>query len=397
MRVEFRGLTEGRPGAAWRSIFADGWPGWSKWFLANGGATAPRLDDCQRALRRFMPEMVRLLDDLVAEVGGDEDVARFLSFWMPPRYLVSCSQLAVTDSDGPLLVRNYDLDPRLNEATMLHSAWRGRRVMGMVEGLAGLADGMNDCGLAASLTFGGRTVAGRGFGVPLIMRYVLETCRDAVDAREALRAVPCHMSYNITVADRSGDWATAFLAPDRPTILSDRPLATNHQLGVEWAQHGRMTRTEVREQHLRSLVDSGATLTGRQVISEFLRDPLFSTDYQRGFGTVYTTAYRPAAGEVSLRWRDDAPLLWSIADFRPQTASVLFSEAGSRIAAATPSATGFLGSQGHAASGHAVQAPSLSEILAELSECLAGRRNWASMGLLWARGAQNALPQGEMR
>lgn len=375
MQLTFRGLTDQRPGDAWREVFASAWPGWRSWFVARGGGASPRLSDARLALRRHMPEMESLWDELVQAVDGDETAARFLSFWCPPRYLVQCSQIVVHDDDGPLLLRNYDLDPTVNESTMLHTAWRGRRVVGMAEGMAGLADGLNDAGLAASLTFGGRRQSGRGFGIPLIVRYVLEVSRDVVDAREALLAVPCHMSYNVTVADRSGAALTAFLAPDRPAIVSNRPLATNHQVGVEWPRHGRMSRTEERERHLeRLLADNRLTVEAAR--SEFLRAPLFSSSYDKAFGTVYTAAYRPATGEAALHWREGAPLTWNIDDFEPAEATVAYSDAGSRVVG----------------SGAAVPAPvtigapeQLAAFFIELSSCLAGRGDWARIGEVWRR------------
>jgi predicted choloylglycine hydrolase len=50
-----------------------------------------------------------------------------------------------------------------------------REVIAMGDGLWGVLDGINEDGLAVSLTFGGRRVLGDGFGIPLIMRYVMET------------------------------------------------------------------------------------------------------------------------------------------------------------------------------------------------------------------------------
>lgn len=405
MQLEFRGLTESEPGAAWRKVVDHGWPGWGAWFRAKGGPSGPSLEDSRRAVRRHMPEMETLLERLSGAVPGDEDFARFLTFWTPPRYLVSCSQIVLDDDEGPMLLRNYDLDPNLNESTMLHSAWRGRRVMGMVEGLAGLADGMNEAGLAASLTFGGRPNSGRGFGIPLIIRYVLETCRDAADAREALRAVPCHMSYNVTVADRGGDWATVFLAPDRPAIVSDQPLATNHQLGVEWPRHGRETRTEIREEHLQAMLDRKPGLSGAEARRDFLRAPLFSTGYARGFGTVYTASYRPASGEARLSWKDGGDLRWSIADFAPSEMQVTYSETGSRAAPAAPARA-----RPHVVKAAPAQAirpqdiprarsgtidQTLAAFFGELSGCLAGRRDWASLGTFWSRAARPATPNGD--
>ena len=49
------------------------------------------------------------------------------------------------------LVRNYDLSPDLNEGLLLRSEWTGSPVMGMVEFLWGVSDGVNARGLRASL------------------------------------------------------------------------------------------------------------------------------------------------------------------------------------------------------------------------------------------------------
>ena len=46
---------------------------------------------------------------------------------------------------------------------------------------------MNDAGLAVSLTFGGRPQVGDGFGIPLVIRYVLEVCETIEEAVRVLR------------------------------------------------------------------------------------------------------------------------------------------------------------------------------------------------------------------
>lgn len=312
--VGFRSLQEEGPGPAWNAVFQAGWPGWRRWFLDRGGAEAPSLGDAERALRRFMPEVESLWSGLVAAVSADEDAARFLSFWTPPRYLIRCSQAVLVDADGPVLVRNYDLAPELNEGTLLRTHWRHRDVMGMVDALSGLADGMNDAGLVVSLTFGGRTVAGRGFGAPMIVRYLLEVCSDTHQAVEALRAVPCHMAYNVTILDRQGLWETVYLSPDRPAIVTGKPFTTNHQLGVEWPRHGRLSRTMERAAVLERILADPA-LDGERLAAAFLVPPLQSTSYSEGFGTVYTACYRPASGSVTLQWPDHQVRHWSFQDY----------------------------------------------------------------------------------
>lgn len=314
LELSFRSLEEQAPGDAWREVFGHGWPGWRQWFQKRDRSDSPTLAQSRLALRRHMPEMEPIWERLVEAVGGDEVAARFLTFWNPPRYLVNCSQAVILDGDGPLLIRNYDLDPALNEGTIYKTCWHARNVIGMVEGMAGLADGMNDAGLAVSLTFGGRIEFGTGFGIPLVMRYLLEVCADVEDAVSVLRRLPSHMSYNLTLLDRGGNWATVMLSPDRPPMVNRKRFATNHQIWVEWPRHGRETRTLERAECLERLTDNPIT-TGLDAVRAFLLPPLFARGYDKGFGTVYTAAYRPLSGLMSLIWPDGTSQTWSFADF----------------------------------------------------------------------------------
>ncbi len=335
MQLNFRSLAEDQPSDALRQVFAHGWPGWSEWVRKRHTSSSTDLRDARLALRHSMPEFERLWDNWVEVCGQDEDVALFLSFWSPPRYLVNCSQAVIVDDDGPLLIRNYDLDPNLNESTLLSTKWRGRRVAGMVEGIVGLADGMNEAGLAASLTFGGRTIRAAGFGIPLIIRYVLEMCTDVQQAVEALRSVSSHMSYNVTVVDASGDWATVYLAPDRPAIVTRSPFTTNHQLGVEWPRHGRFSNSKGRLDHLETLFQQ-PDLTADRLLGEFLSPPLASTGYARGFGTVYTALYRPVTQKISLVWMDGSREDHDLDAIGQRERLVHFSPAGSHSNFGTP-------------------------------------------------------------
>lgn len=328
MDLTFRSLHENRIGAAWQSVFDHGWQGWKEWYQARRGEEPVPVEVCRNRMRRHMPDLERSWDTWVEQANGDDDVARFLSFWSPPRYLVNCSQVAFVDDEGPVLIRNYDLDPALNEATILKTGWHGDDVIGMVEGMAGLSDGMNRSGLAISLTFGGRVERQPGFGIPLIMRYVLETCRDVPDAIAAFRAIPSHMSYNVTLIDRTGESVTLMLSPDRPVIVQAEAWATNHQLGVEWPRHGRLSRTLERGACLEAMMSNGP-LTRATVAQKFLTPPLHTRRYDRGFGTVFTSRYCPSTGTVSLAWGDGELHDWSFDSFPDRTLRARYSPAGS--------------------------------------------------------------------
>jgi predicted choloylglycine hydrolase len=167
--------------------------------------------------------------------------------------------------------------------------------------LWGLVDGMNDAGLAVSLAFGGRRVVGDGFGIPLVLRYLLEVCETADDARRTLQRLPVHMAYNVTVVDRDGGFFTAFLGPDREPDFVRRPVATNHQERLDWPEQAQATRSRERQQVLLDLLGDDS-VDAEGLVDAFLRPPLYSTAYALGFGTLYTAVYRPAERTVEYRW-----------------------------------------------------------------------------------------------
>jgi predicted choloylglycine hydrolase len=298
------GIREQQPGPRWQALHDATRAGYHRWYLSEGEAARPDLRTCRRMLVQHMPELVPVWERLVELSGGDEVTARLLTLWDPPRFLPGCSQ-ATVGGGTPLLIRNYDYGLDLFERVVYSSAFTGRRVLGTGDCLWGLVDGMNDAGLAVSLAFGGRPGSGAGFGIPLVVRYLLEVAASLDDVRSVLRRVPVNMSYNLTFVDSSGENLTAFIAPDSAPEFSSAQVATNHRGTVpEYPERARSLRSVERQRLLLSLLDCDPDVTG--VISAFLRPPLRSTEYGRAFGTLYTAVYRPNDGVVDYFWPGDS-------------------------------------------------------------------------------------------
>ncbi|SEW37815.1 Predicted choloylglycine hydrolase [Aliiroseovarius sediminilitoris] len=300
MRLNWRAISEAEPGPKWAGLFEEYWPAYHRWWMSEGAEARPGYWDSLQALKKHMPEMLPLYGELCELAGGSDHAARFLSFYCPPAYLSGCSQ-AIWPGAEPVLVRNYDYSPHAFDSLILHTRWKGRTVMGTSDGLWGLVDGVNDAGLAISLTFGGRRVVGDGFGVPLILRYVLQTCETAAEAGKVLARVPTHMSYNVTVVDAKRRYLTALMAPDRATLITHAAVATNHQEKVEWASHARLTATVERERFLLQRLTLH-TEPEEKFIGAFLKPPLYSSAFDHGFGTLYTAVYRPRKLEMEVYW-----------------------------------------------------------------------------------------------
>jgi predicted choloylglycine hydrolase len=296
----FRSMEELDLGPVWAGVFETLWPHYREWFLRDGEAERSSYATSVRMLRAHMPELLPTYERLVDLAGGGDLAARMLSLYKPPPYLAACSQGVWTREGGPVLARNYDYAPSRFEG-LIWSTDMVRPVIGTSDCLWGLLDGMNDAGLGVSLTFGGRRVLGDGFGIPLVVRYLLETCETVAHARETLARLPYSLAHNLTVVDRDGEVVTAYVSPDREPIFRPFPAATNHQGIVEWPEQAKATRTIEREQCIvGALGAEGQTAEG--FADAFLRAPLFSTAYDSGWGTLYTAVYHPVDGVVDYRW-----------------------------------------------------------------------------------------------
>jgi predicted choloylglycine hydrolase len=301
--LTFEAFEESEPGVAWQSLFERHWPRYREWFLSEGEAARTTYADSIGALRTHMPELVPVYEALCALAGGGDLEARFLAMFAPPSYLSGCSQIVWREPDtgAPILLRNYDYAPERLEGAILSTAWAGKSVIGVSDCAWGLLDGINEDGLAVSLAFGGRKVVGAGFGVPLVVRYLLQTCATTEAARSVLKRLPYHLAHTLTVVDAAGDVCTAYIAPDREVVLTDAAVATNHQGQVEWTEHARATFSLEREGALIGLV-SGEVTSREQLVHAFLTPPLYQDGYARRMGTLYTAAYDVRRGVATYLW-----------------------------------------------------------------------------------------------
>jgi len=288
-------------------IFAAGWAAYRNWFLREGEASRASYAEGAYKLRQHMPELVPAYDRLVEAVGGGDLEARFLSHWSPPPMFAACS-LATWTRGSNMLVRNYDYPPLLCDTTVLASSWHGTRVMAMSDCVWGALDGINEHGLAIAIAFGGRSVVGEGFGIGLIVRYLLEFARDVPEALDLLRRVPVQLSYNLALVDASGHSAVAYVAPDRDLVVSGTLTAANRQGHTEWPEHAAFCATVAREEAMATALADPHT-TAETLVGRFLQPPIHRSTAASTWGTVYTAAYHCDVRRLDLLWPDET---WSL-------------------------------------------------------------------------------------
>jgi len=298
--LTFRAVKDDGSGSSLQSLFESRWSSYLRWYLQDGDAARPNYLSCARSLEQYMPELVPAWERLSETFGGTDLVARFLSLWQPPPFVSGCTQ-ALWTRDRPALVRNYDFPPELCDAVLLHGRFTAMTTLSMSDCLWGVLDGVNQEGLCVSLAFGGRRAEGEGFGIAIVLRYILETCRSAKDALKVLHRVPVHLPYNLAILDRTGDWRTVFISPDREPEVRREPYSANRQDANMRPDDPRIADTVRREALLENVIGN-PNETLEHLSDRFLQAPIYRPVRKGDWGTLYTACYRPADASVQLRW-----------------------------------------------------------------------------------------------
>ncbi len=311
--VNIHSLDLSEDDSAWKKLFDKTWPAYERWFSKEGLKARPGYLSSLMAFEATFPELLHLYTHLCEMAGRSDLASRFLSMYCPPPYMSGCSQVAWT-KDQPALIRNYDYSPLFFEGVVMRTNWL-KPVIGMSDCTWGLLDGINADGLSASLTFGGRRITGKGFGIPLVLRYCLETCSTTEEAVHLLIKIPVHMSYNVTIMDKELNYATIYFVPGQANQVHYVPVGTNHQEEITWPDYAAMTRTVERRNILEFAVMNPHEHYDTMV-HKFLAPPLYNTAYEKAFGTLYTAAYLPKSNTVHYYW-PGKQLTQSIEDFKP--------------------------------------------------------------------------------
>jgi predicted choloylglycine hydrolase len=329
MQIQFTSISEpGLAGKKWLDLFTTHWEAYKKWLLENEDeAYAADLFTSQEALKTYMPKLWPTYVHLCQITHADELVARFLTGYKPPSYVSGCSNAVIKDEQTHL-IRNYDHHPDLFEGVQILTRWNHKKVIATSDCLIGVLDGMNEDGLAVSLTFGGRKKIDDGFGMPFILRYVLEFCANVEEAVVQLMNIPSHMAYNVTLVDSSGHHKTMRLAPGEEPVITTADYTTNHQKKIRWPENAAFNKTVERSTFLKHLLTE-ESLTKEELIQTFLRKPLYNNMYKQGFGTLFTAAYSPESRDVELHWPHQA-LKQSFLNFKEESLAIQFQQKKTR-------------------------------------------------------------------
>lgn len=296
--------------------FHHAWLAYQAWYLDEGEAARPTYLQCIQAIKAHMPELYPTYKRLTEHLDANDLMARFLSLYNPPIFYSGCSQLVTKQDNCAWLIRNYDFPQYLFEGQVMLSQWNEKKVLGMTDCLWGILDGINEDGLACSLNFGGHGVKGEGFGITIVLRYLLETCSNVEQAINKLKTIPVHLDYTLALVDTSGEHRTVYLSPGNSPVITNHYISANHQVVVENEKELFLPDSIER---LAKLEEISCNYTEPyQIASQFLQPPLYRSHQEHRYGTLYTSMYDCVNKQAHYIWPGTAQIV-SFDNFNSQS------------------------------------------------------------------------------
>lgn len=263
--------------------------------------------------------------------------AERLVYWGMTSLRPRCSQIAVLPSKSkegiPLLARNYEFHPEAEDFNLVRTSVTGKYThLGTSVLLFGRDDGMNECGLAVTMSSCGFPVGAieymrkpkiHGLQFWAVIRSVLEHCRDVEDALAFLKEMPIAYNLNMMLMDKSGNAALVETLDGRTAVK--RPLAdsgedylcaTNHPVVSELIPYEpqAMRHSLVRHEWIRRKMDKKEKIGVedlKQMLHSEYPDGLCCHYFQDYFGTTKSMVFSPVHGTISLSWGGEERNGWN--------------------------------------------------------------------------------------
>jgi predicted choloylglycine hydrolase len=253
-----------------------------------------------------------------------EQVTYYAMTYLKPR----CSQIVLLPgitADGHVwLARSYEYSHEAEDFTLVRTGVAGKYLhLGSSVMLIGRDEGMNECGLAVSMSSCGfpvgapatmRPPALRGLQFWAVIRALLENCQNVSEALSYLEGLPIAYNINLMLADKSGQAALLETLDGRRAVRRINSMgptqylfATNHVLLPELKsyQPQAMRNSVRRVEGLRRYLEQAAGITASDLKTLLLKpypEGLCFHYYGDYMGTTKSLIMDLNSGEMEICW-----------------------------------------------------------------------------------------------
>lgn len=204
---------------------------------------------CLPIYQKYYPEILEEIRGIAdSQRNSFEYLFTFLSSMYCFEFTNHCTCFAFKDKNNIILARNSDFLVSL-EKLYMNCIYKLNEVYsfnGNTTAFVQMEDGINEHGLAIGLTFVYPKIRGAGFNAGMLVRYLLEKCKNTKEAIKHLKMLPIASQQVLIIADSYGDIASVECNDEKmhivhPSKENDFVLSTNNFYSDEMKQYNNLS------------------------------------------------------------------------------------------------------------------------------------------------------------
>lgn len=179
-------------------------------------------DNCIEEYKKYFPNV---LEEIRGIADGNKTPVKTLQTILFCMYCFEfdnrCTCFALSTDEEILFCRNSDFLVSLENLNMncIYHLTGSYSFNANTTAYVEMEDGVNECGLAAGLTFVYPKLRKPGLNAGMLARYILEKCETTKDAIAKLQCLPIASAQTITLADKDGDIAVVECNPENVVVV----------------------------------------------------------------------------------------------------------------------------------------------------------------------------------
>jgi len=207
-----------------------------------------KIEFVKESIKIYEREYPEVLDEIRGVAEGMripfEDLSTFLLGMYCFIFNNRCTNTAVFDGDNIIFGRNSDFLVSLEKQyeSTYYKLDNSNSFIGNTTTMIQMEDGVNEHGLAVGLTFIYPLKIKPGLNAGMMVRYILEKCKNVAEALEKLQNFTIGSAQTITMIDRAGDMAVVECNCETLYVIRPEPEqifvhATNNLKSPEMLQY----------------------------------------------------------------------------------------------------------------------------------------------------------------
>lgn len=199
--------------------------------------TNERKEFARKCLPIYQKYYPKILEEIKGIADGQnmsyEDLYTFLLSMYCFQFQPHCTCLAIERGNEVIFGRNSDFLVELEKLYMncIYHLDNAYAFNGNTTAFVEMEDGVNEHGLAVGLTFICPKKVKPGFNAGLLVRFILEKCKNTGEAIEFLKTIPIASSQTLTIADKNGNLVVVECNCEEMEIIIKKDhfvVSTNH-------------------------------------------------------------------------------------------------------------------------------------------------------------------------